>query len=183
MACTGRHRPGRLGSPATHNPASAARLARAKVTGGVPSSDVQVDVADRVHDLRCRHDLTVGQDADVGLAHRRMVARAFVDIDIPEDQSFPARQATHVAAQTEPILGAETHSLTRVTRCLVGLQKASVQVSADVLNSVVIGRQTTPRAFAAPPHHSNTPIGDTLTTLRAWHTPLSRRPATCVPSL
>src|SRR5689334_8054548 len=90
-------------------------------------------------------------------AHGRMVTGALVDLDIPEDQSFPAIQATNVAAQHEASAGAEEHGLAVVRRWLVSRESFVPRIGND-FNAVVIRKQTAQRLARDRTHLFHAPI-------------------------
>src|SRR2546430_11209288 len=90
-------------------------------------------------------------------AHGRMVAGALVDLDTPEDKSFPAVQATNVAAQHEAGAGAEQHGFA-VVRCWLVSRESFVPRIGNDLNSVMIGKQTAQRLARDSTHLVHAPI-------------------------
>src|SRR5262245_25498969 len=90
-------------------------------------------------------------------ADGRMVAGALVDLDVPENQSLPAVQATNVASQAEADAGAEEHGLALVGRWLVGRESLVPRIGDD-LNSVVIGKQTAQRLAGDRTHLVDAPV-------------------------
>ena len=90
-------------------------------------------------------------------AHGRMVAGALVDLDIPENQSLPAVQATNVASQYEAGAGAEEHGLAFVRRWLVSRESFVPRIGDD-LNAVVIGKQAAQRLARDRSHLVDAPI-------------------------